>query len=53
MNNAPRLATMLSLLRGSLNGFANDAKVNPYTEFIAVFNALAKSLAVISPLITF
>ena len=45
MNNAPRLATILSTFRGSLNGFSNLAEVNPYTELIAIFNACAKFLS--------
>ena len=52
MNKAPRLATILSIFLGSLNGLANEADVSPYTELMAVFNAFAKSFDVISPSIT-
>ena len=37
--SAPRLATMLSLFLGSLNGLSNEADVRPYTELIAIFRA--------------
>ena len=37
----------------AIKAFAKCADVKPYTEFIAVFNALANSFAVISPFITF
>ena len=44
MNNAPRFATMLSILRSSLNKFGKCAAVRPYTELITIFNALANLL---------
>ena len=53
INNAPRLATILSLFLTSLNGLSKFADVKPYTELIAVFKALANCLDVNSPLITF
>ena len=46
MKSAPRLATMLSLLRLSWNGFSKLAEVKPYTELMAVLRALAKALAI-------
>ena len=52
INKAPRLATILSTLRTSLNGLSNPADVKPYTEFIAVFKPFAKSPELISPSFT-
>jgi len=45
INKAPRFATILSTLRGSLNAFWKCAEVRPYTELIAVFNAPATPFA--------
>jgi hypothetical protein len=46
INNAPRLATMLSIFLGSLNGFSKLAEVRPYAELSAVFRPFDTSSSV-------